>query len=156
MLKVLGIGNILRGDDGIGPKIISELSKKSVSLEVEFIDAGSDSFKVLDYLTGNDPVILIDCARMGRSAGEVVRFKLNKANILVIDKAISLHGFGFGEVFKMAEKLGKVADCTVIGIEPKSIEFNTGLSNEVKNSIPYILDMVVEEINYYGKKNINY
>ena len=56
----------------------------------------------------------------------------------------------FGEVFKMAEQFGQMADCTIIGVEPKSIEFGQKLSDEVKQSLPSIINMVIEEAKKYG------
>ena len=64
MLKVIGLGNILRGDDGIGPAIIQNLEQSGNSFQIRPIDAGSDAFTVLDHLLGSEPVLIIDCARM--------------------------------------------------------------------------------------------
>ncbi len=156
MLKILGLGNVLRGDDGVGPKIISELQKKILPLPVNLIDVGSDAFTILEHLIDKDPVVIIDCAKMGKSPGEVARFKINKSNFKSVDSLISIHGFGFSDVFNMAESLGGAAECIIIGVEPKSVEVNTAFSEEVKNSFPLIIQMVIEEINKYAKNNSNH
>lgn len=150
MLKVISLGNELRGDDSIGPAVVNELRTMDLPEPVTLIDAGADASAVLEHLIAEEPVLLIDCAQMGKQPGEVVKFKVNDSNIKSFEKSISLHGFSFGEVFKMAEQFGPIPDCSIIGIEPKSIEFGQKLSDEVKHSLPSIINMVIEEAKQYG------
>ena len=153
MLKVLGMGNTLRGDDGIGPHIIDELKKKNLPDSIELVDIGSDAFSIIDHFEKEQPVLVIDCAQMGKEPGEIVKFEVKDENLPILDKAISIHGFGFSDVYKLATNLYKNIQCTIIGVQPKSLEFNTGLSDEVKNKIPLIIKMVMEETNKNVKKN---
>ena len=155
MLKVLGIGNTLRGDDGIGPIIIDELMKRDLPDSIQLYDIGSDAFSIIDHFEKEEPVLVIDCAQMGKEPGEVVKFDVKDENLPILDKAISIHGFGFSDVYKMAKNLYENIQCTIIGVQPKSLEFNTGLSKEVKNKIPSIIKMVMEETNKHVKKNNN-
>ena len=150
MLKVISLGNELRGDDSIGPAVISELRAMNLPESVTLIDAGSDAFIVLEHLMADDPILLVDCAQMGKQPGEVIKFKIDDSNIKSFEKSISLHGFSFGEVFKMAEQFSPIPDCSIIGIEPKTIEFGQKLSVEVEQSLPSIINMVIEEIKQYG------
>ena len=153
MLKVLGIGNTLRGDDGIGPIIIDELMKRDLPDSIQLYDIGSDAFSIIDHFEKEEPVLVIDCAQMGKEPGEVVKFDVKDENLPILDKAISIHGFGFSDVYKMAKNLYENIQCTIIGVQPKSLEFNTGLSEEVKNKIPSIIKMIMEETNKHVKKN---
>ena len=150
MLKVISLGNELRGDDSIGPVVVNKLQAMDLPEDIALIEAGNDAFTVLEHLIAEDPVLLIDSAKMGKQPGEVVKFKVNSTNIKSFEKSISLHGFSFGEMFKMAEQIGPLPACSVIGIEPKSIEFGQELSEEVKDSLPSILNMVIEEAKQYG------
>ena len=150
MLKVISLGNELRGDDRIGPAVVNELRMMNLPEPMTLIDAGADAFTVLEHLIAEDPMLIIDCARMGKQPGETVKFKVDSSNISTFEKSISLHGFSFGEVFKMAEQFGPTAECTIIGIEPKSIEFGQKFSDEVKQSLPSIINMVIEEAKKYG------
>ncbi|HEM49571.1 MAG TPA: hydrogenase maturation protease [Caldithrix sp.] len=150
MLKVISLGNELRGDDSVGLVVLNELRSMELPAPLMLIDAGSDAFIVLEHLMASDPILLIDCARMGRQPGEVIKFKVNDSNIKSFEKSISLHGFSFAEVFKMARQFGSVPDCSIVGIEPKSIEFGQKLSDEVKQNLPSIIKMVIEEAKQYG------
>ena len=153
MLIVLGIGNTLRGDDGIGPHIIDELKKENLPDSIQLFDIGSDAFSIIDHFESKQPVLVIDCAQMGKEPGEIVKFDVKDENLPILDKAISIHGFGFADVYKMAHSLYDNIQCIIIGVQPKSLEFNTGLSEEVKKKIPSIIKMVMEETNKHVKKN---
>lgn len=149
MLKVISLGNTLRGDDSVGPVVVDQLRNIDLPIPLTLIDAGSDAFTILEHLIEEDPVLIIDCAKMGKEPGQVKKINIDETAIQTIDKSISLHSFGFGEVYQMAKEIGDVAECKLIGVEPKSIEFGQELSDEVKASIPSIVNMVIEEANKY-------
>ncbi len=150
MLKIISLGSELRGDDSIGPAVVNKLRSMDLPESVKLIDAGADAFTVLEHLMAKDPILLIDCAQMGMKPGEFLRFKINNLNINSFEKSISLHGFSFGEMFRMAEQFAPIPDCSIIGVEPKSIEFGQKLSEEVKQSLPSIINMIIEEAQKYG------
>ena len=149
MLKVIGLGNILRGDDGIGPVIIQQLEESKNSLSIQLCDAGSDAFTILDQLLESEPVVIIDCARMGKKPGTVQKILVKNIKNLPVNLGMSLHGYSLTEVWQIARSMGVDNDLSVIGVEPDSVQFNSGLSEVVKKSIPLILQMVAEE----AKKN---
>ena len=155
MLKIIGLGNILRGDDGIGPVVIDELRNRNLTLPLQIINAGADAFSILDELLSHQPLVIIDCARMGKQPGALVKFKLTQSTLHRAEKIVSLHGFGFHEIYYLAQQIGQVAECTIIGVEPKSTELNTGLSAEVSANIPRIIQMVMQESKKYAQKSIN-
>jgi hydrogenase maturation protease len=150
MLKIVALGNLLRGDDGAGPTIVQKLTALDLGTEIELFDAGADAFILLEYLMQKDPLIIIDCAQMGKNAGDYVVFPVKKSNFETLSSTISMHGFSFAEIYKMALALGDAAPCTIIGIEPKSINFNEGLSIEVEKSIPLIIKFIIEEAKKYA------
>lgn len=153
MLKVIGLGNILRGDDGIGPVIIHKLEESSQSLPIRLYDAGSDAFTILDQLLGSEPVLIIDCARMGKEPGTVQKISAKDSELLPANLGMSLHGYSLSEVWQIARSMGVENDLAVIGVEPDSVHFNSGLSEVVKKSIPIIMQVVAEEAKKYAEKD---
>jgi len=151
MLNVIGIGNTLRGDDGIGPDIIQRLKNKTLPVPLTLADVGSDAFSLLEYLIGKEPLLIIDCAKMGKEPGTVCKFTLNEGTIHTLDEAVSLHGMSFGEMYRLAQSLGPVCECTLIGVEPEQIEFGESLSAVVKKQIPVIMNLVIEEAKNYAR-----
>jgi hydrogenase maturation protease len=156
MLRIVALGNELYGDDGVGPVVLNELRKQVGVDSAELINAGSDAFVLLDYLLKTDPVIIIDCARMGKEPGAILKFRTSQIQPQWISNNLSLHGFSIGDILTMARELDSSAESVIIGIEPKSIVFNTGLSAEISRNIPAIIDLVREEITNYAKKSINH
>ena len=155
MIHVIGLGNFLRGDDAVGPLVIERLFKSGSVSGLNLVNAGADPLTVLDYLSSADPVIIIDCAKMGRKPGEVVEFNINEANITQVQNTLSLHGIGFADIYKMAVALGTPSPCKIIAVEPKDTGFDSHLSPEVEASIPEIIKLVMMETQHYAKENFN-
>jgi len=156
MLKIIALGNELYGDDGIGPAVLDELRNRMGDTYTDLINAGNDAFILLDYLLRADTVIIIDCARMGKKPGEILKFRTSQMIPQWISNLISLHGLSVSDVLALARELGWSADCVIIGVEPKSIVFNTGLSEEISRTVPAIIDLVMEEVKKYAKKSTNH
>ncbi len=150
MLKVIGLGNLLRGDDCVGPVVVREIAEGVHAASMQAIDAGADAFILLEHLLGSEPVLIVDCADMGLNPGQFVKFEVTEANLKQLSSSISLHGFSFAEVYQMARKMGRPAPCTVVGVQPKTIDFNSTMSFEVRQNIPLIIDAIVEEAKKYG------
>ncbi len=150
MLKIISLGNEWRGDDSIGPHLLNKLEEMKHPIPIQFINAGTDAFLLLDHLIGGDPLLIIDCAQMGKAAGTVCKFRLTEVTVRTMDSAVSLHGFSFGEMWNMATRLGKVAPCTIVGIEPQQMEFGQPLSETVQAHIPQAIQLLQEEINKYA------
>jgi hydrogenase maturation protease len=155
MLKVIGLGNVLRGDDGIGPFIVNKLKDLNVQIPVQLVELDTDPFSILEHLIGPEPVLIIDCAKMGKKPGEIIKFDIKESNLQFADKFISLHSISFSEIYQIARNIGSVTKCNIIGVEPKSVNYNTGLSKEIENSVTKILEMVIKEAKYYAKKDFN-
>jgi len=157
MIHIISLGNDFCGDDGIGPRVVEQLTKQKLPIPTKFINAGEDAFVVLEYLVQSDPVFLVDCARMGTAPGTIRRFNASEVLLHAADQLISMHGFSFAEIFNMAKAVGEPAPCSVFGIEPKDVQFGTALSGEVEKSIPAAVNRIVEEIkNYADSENINH
>jgi hydrogenase maturation protease len=156
MLRVIALGNELYGDDGIGPAVLRQMQSRVRRESVDLIDAANDALILLDYLVKGDPVVLIDCARMGRNPGEVLKFRSGRLQPPWLSGLLSLHGLSIREVLELARELGWSGECVIIGIEPKAVAFNSDLSAEISRNLPAIVDLAMEEINKYGEKSIDH
>ena len=156
MLTVISLGNKLRGDDGIGPHIIEYLRQHESAGRLNLVDAAADAFTVLNHLIENGHIVVIDSARMNKEPGFVQKIKLDTASLSWADENLSVHGFGFGEIYQIARALNPCVSCTLIAVEPNEIVFNTKLSDAVLNSVPRIIKLVIEELEkYVEEENIN-
>lgn len=142
-VAVVGVGNILMGDEGAGIEVIRELEKRVHNVEV--IDAGTAFFALVSDMYRFDKLIVVDVARGGKEPGTVYRFTLEDAR--ASRQAISLHDIGVVEALKLESLTGRVPDEVVFyGIEPYSIEFTMGLSPVVQEKISYTVDAIVREL----------
>jgi hydrogenase maturation protease len=140
---IIGVGNVLRRDDGIGPTIIKELAKLNLT-NVDLQDGGTDGLALLDYLPNYSQAIIIDAVNMGMLPTTVKIFTPEKVRINIKSDALSTHGFGLAEVIKLMEQLDIKIKLIIIGIEPKDISFGENLSAEIQEKIPEILELIVK------------
>jgi hydrogenase maturation protease len=138
---VIGVGNPFRRDDGIGPEIIRILKLENKS-NFDLIDGGTDGLALLDQLAGYEKAVIIDAAEMLEAPGVIKLFTPAEAKIKIKSDVLSTHGFGMAEMLKIAEELNVETKIRIIGVQPKDINFGEGLSEEIKNKIPQILDLI--------------
>jgi hydrogenase maturation protease len=147
---ILGIGNILLSDEGIGVHVANELSKMKMPSGVSVVEGGTDGFRLLNIITDADRLIVIDAVKGGAEPGSVYRFDINEIKNVPGGFKTSVHQIGILEVIDLSGLIGKTPLTTVIGIEPKSLEMSMELSPEVKAKIPRIIELVMEEIKRTG------
>ena len=134
---ILGLGNVLLGDDGVGPALLEMLREKYVSApEVECIDGATQGMALLSYLTGRSTLILLDAFANGKAPGEITI--LNKEQILAIaaNRATTAHEGNAGELIAAAHLLGELPEQVfLIGVQPENIRTELGLSAKVSAAL---------------------
>lgn len=135
---VLGIGNRLMMDDGIGVYIVEKLKKDNKQDSVKFVIGETDIDYCLDEITKADFIIVIDAAGAGKNPGDITILSLNEA-VNKTDIGLSLHNLHF---FQLAKYSNNSLKGILIGIEPFEINYGFGLSNVLKNMLPQIVDSV--------------
>ncbi len=152
---VLGLGNILLKDEGVGVHIAQQLQKQELPDNVEVIDGGTAGSDILLSQQSPYKLVVIDAMKTGRKAGTIykARFKAEEKDklnhIFGEDKEskISLHQVGLIDALAAAEKINRAPrEITIIGVEPKQVDYGLELTEEVKQKIPAIINTVLEEI----------
>jgi hydrogenase maturation protease len=147
-IGVLGIGNILLKDDGIGVHIVNELLKESYPQNVDIIDGGTAILDLLDVFVKNNKIIVVDTLKGGHEPGTI--YKVTPEEMGEYIKAnSSLHDVQVLDMLKNANLLGYCPEVIVIGIEPSEIEYNIGLSKVLQNEFEKLLNVVRDEIKLY-------
>ena len=139
---IMGIGNLLLKDEGIGVHAINALKRENELPEnVELIDVGTSTLDALQMFDDLDKLIVIDAVKGGGKPGTIYKFK--PGEICSVNRvATSLHQLGFIEALSIAERLGKVPrDVIIIGIEPKEVSSGLELSPEIEEKIPKIIQL---------------
>lgn len=136
---VLGIGNTLKADDGVGPSICQQLAQKDVCAEV--INAGTVPENYIQRIIKKEPgnLVIIDAVDFGGKAGEIRIFGIEDLNRV----AISTHTLSprlFVEMIMQAIKI----DVYFIGIQPAQIRLEQDMSEQVKQSAQKLVSILIE------------
>lgn len=145
---VLGLGNPLMADEGIGIEIITILKSASGDYpEVDFLDSGCGGMTLLHYLEGRKKAIIIDCAFMGTEPGTMKRFKPEDVKSVKKLAHHSLHEVDILKVIELAKQLG---DCPqeiiFFAIEPEKIEQQQSLTPLLQNKLNEYIQTIRQEL----------
>jgi hydrogenase maturation protease len=143
---ILGIGNVLLSDEGIGVHVANELSTMELPSGVSVVEGGTDGFRLLNIITEVDRLIVVDAVKGGAEPGSIYRFNIDEVRNVPSGFRTSVHQIGILEVIDLSGLIGKTPKTTVIGVEPKSLDMSLELSPEIKEKIPRIIELVFEEL----------
>lgn len=146
-IVVIGVGNLLLGDDGAGIHAINALKKDSFPAGVKIVDGGTAGIDLLYWLEDAEYAIIIDCLEAGEEPGAIFRIPAEEIAFNSSDQIISLHDLNLQEVLYMVNKLGKLPPTIIYGIQPGEITFCDSLSSAVNNALPSLIKLIKEEIN---------
>ncbi|MGC9016849.1 MAG: HyaD/HybD family hydrogenase maturation endopeptidase [Caldimicrobium sp.] len=152
-ILIVGLGNILLSDEGLGVKVIKELEEEIVfPKEVEILDGGTGAFFLIPHFEKADLLIIVDAIKTGEKPGSVIIESLENLSKATLEK-ISLHEIGLTDLLKILELKGKTFEKIIIaGIEPKTFEVGTELSKEVKKNFPLLKKKILEILRDWGIK----
>ncbi len=143
---MIGVGNLLMGDDGAGIAAAQELGGRRLPRGVEVVDGGTGGITLLHLMEGADKVILIDAVLMGKSPGSIERFG-SEALEEEGGTPLSLHQGGLPQVFALGRELGLLpGEIVLYGIEPDSVAERLGLSHRVEAALPVLVERLLEEL----------
>ncbi|MHC4658254.1 MAG: HyaD/HybD family hydrogenase maturation endopeptidase [Planctomycetota bacterium] len=152
---VLGLGNILLKDEGIGVHVAGRLQKQNLPGNVEVIDGGTASLDILLSQEGPYKLVAIDAMKAGKEPGTIYRTRLKADAIDRLAEIFSekqqsrtsLHQVGLIDALLVAEKTNCAPEeITIIGVEPDQIDAGLELTEQLEQKIPEIINTVLEEI----------
>ena len=150
---VLGVGNLLMGDDGIGVHVAQALERTELPPGVKVVDAGAGGVTLIGLLEEADNVILIDAANMGKPAGTCVVFSPEEVRGLKRDSRLSLHHTDLLGLLDLMRALSMhVPKVRVVGVQPESVEWRDRLSRTVLDKLPEVMALVMAEVHRMAGK----
>ncbi len=136
MIGVIGIGNTLRGDDGIGISVLLQLQKKFPgNTNLAFINFGAAGLDLVNIISEYPIVLLIDAVDAGLEAGALRIFRLEEADYKSAYENFSTHELTLPGLFQLYRGLGLSVKVLIAGIQIKKAEYGEGLSPELKERI---------------------
>ncbi len=145
-IVVIGVGNLLLADEGIGIHAVNELKKENFPPYVEIIDGGTAGIDLLFLLEDASYAIIIDCVEAAAEPGAILRIPVEELILQAPVQAISLHDINLVEALSLAKGLGKLPATVIFGVQPGEICFDTELTTVVSNSLPRLIQLVKKEV----------
>jgi hydrogenase maturation protease len=144
---VIGIGNPLQGDDGLGVRATQMLEGKNLPANVQVEELGTPGWGLLARMEGWPRVVVIDAVQMGMAPGDWKRLSLNEAHLVSGSGAVSLHETGLAECLDLATVLGIMPDEFVLyGVEPARIAPGEDLTPALVQVLPGLVEQIVEDL----------
>ena len=144
-LLVLGIGNVLMGDEGVGVHVVRHLEKEDVPVGVELLDGGTGSFLLLDPMQLARKVILIDATLDANPPGTVRRLAPRFSTDY--PRTLAAHDIGLKDLLDAFYLLGHNVDVVLFAVSNAPLqELGLDMSPELVAQVPKIAAMVKDEI----------
>lgn len=144
-ILVVGVGNILMKDDGVGIRVIETLMQRSdMPSCVEIIDGGTAGFDLLSYMKKRRKIIIVDSLKFDGESGSVYRFTPDE--LMQRQRGFSLHDVGIIEVIRALRLLGENPNVEIVGIVGEDISLDIGLSESVARAVHAAVQLVMKII----------
>jgi len=149
-LTIIGLGNELLSDDGVGIRVIQQLRQRLTHHSIAFEEIAIGGLALLDYVVGYEECIIVDAVTSGtQPAGTLYRFvQLPDQEPLEIT---SSHQIDLGQVLALAKLMGAPlpSKLTVYGVEVSDITtFGYDCTEEVANAIPKLVDCICKDVEH--------
>jgi len=148
---LLGMGNILLEDEGLGIRALELLEQKyEIPPQVELMDGGTTGMGLLDDISGRQHLLVLDAVQTGELPGTLVKLAGDEVPVY-FEMRISPHQMGLSDVLATLELSGeKPADVTVLGMVPQSLEMCLELSELISERLDSLVDAAVKELDSLG------
>lgn len=154
-ITILGIGNTLYTDEGLGVHALSALeSIYGMDPQVELVDGSTDGMSLLGPVEDTDHLIVIDAINAGKEGGHLITLHGDDIPAYYGIK-MSIHQLGFQEVLlasKLRDQYPK--HIVMMGMQPTSLELGIGLSETNEAQLPELVKLVVQQVNQWKNEMI--
>lgn len=148
---VVGLGNPLMGDDGIGLCALRQLeSEWTFDGSTQLVDGGTWGLNLLPALEGSRSLLFLDAIRSGRAPGSLVELRGDAIPRQLATK-LSPHEVDLRELLAVMQLRGTLpANVSAIGVEPDIVEMHDGLSAAVRSRIRDVVSLAVDRLRSWG------
>ncbi|MGE5379963.1 MAG: hydrogenase maturation protease [Methylocystaceae bacterium] len=145
-VKVVGIGNPLLTDEGVGIHAINRLIFMDLPAGIDLVDGGTNTYDLVDVFSDSDYIIIVDALKAGDEPGAIYRASLDDLGLKPSEGSVSLHEINFMEAMHMVRLQGYNPQVVVFGIEPAVIDWGLELSPTLEARMPRLLELVKAEL----------
>lgn len=146
MILVVGLGNLLRRDDGVGCRVVERLQQGALPSHVRVVDAGSGGLNLLSLIEGYSQVYIIDAMEAKLAPGTITRRRLSQLRFKSSPGDMDPHHCRIAGVFQLAEALGEYHDPVIYGVQPRDVSHGEALSDPVQEAADRLVGILQDEI----------
>jgi len=142
-ILILGVGNVLMGDEGVGVHAVRVLERQAWPPAVSLLDGGTGGFHLLSHLSEPDVVVMIDATLDGRPPGTVSVIEPRYASDF--PAALSAHDIGLKDLVESAALLGMLPRVVLVTVSVAALQpMQMEMSEEVRASLPAVVATVAD------------
>lgn len=148
---LLGIGNVLLQDEGIGVRVLEELQRRyHIPVGVTVLDGGTAGMALIEDILDKDQLIILDAVKSEQAPGTVMRLE-GDAVPAFFQTHITPHQLGLADILATLAVAGRKPESIVlIGVVPESVELSLELSDRLQGQMETLLDMILAELGSLG------
>lgn len=147
-ITILGLGNILMTDEGVGVHTVNEFEKRYTIPEyVEIIDGGAAGLDLIPFIEGREKVLMVDAVNFDQEPGYIDTLENEAIPVKLATKA-SMHHLGLMDVLSIVKLSGNYPkEICIIGIQPKSLELGLDMTPEICDKQEALIKRVADKLN---------
>ncbi len=151
-ITVVGLGNVLVGDDALGPTVVLTLAAGyELDGRVQLLDLGTPGLDLVPHIAGSEALVVVDTVRAAGAPGEVRLYRRSQLLAASPPQRVSGHDPGLKDTLLTLDLHGSgPAEVLLVGVIPAAVEPGIGLSPEVREAVPAAVRAVVEELARLG------
>ncbi len=150
---VLGIGNLIMSDDGVGVRVVQRLATEfRFPPAVTVLDGGTLGLDLLPRLEGVEKLLVVDAVETGGEPGTLVRMVGDEIPV-ALETKLSPHQMGLKDLLAVAMLQGfEPREMVLWGVQPACLDLGMELSPEVAGRVDCLVDAVLEELARWGER----
>ncbi len=150
-ISVLGLGNILLSDEGIGVHAINAIKSRYVfSPDIDVIDGGTMGLDLLPLFQTQDRILIIDAVDFKKAPGHIGIIEGSDIPS-VLNAKLSVHHIGLSDLLFTA-KLSRTTppEVCLVGIQPKSLAIGLEMTKEIRESLDAVISLAIEKLQQWN------
>jgi len=150
-LLILGLGNVLCGDDGLGVAALARLSRRyRLPEDVEMMDGGTLGLALLHFVREADALLLVDAIRADGAPGTLVRLEGDDV-APAVETRLSVHQIGVNDLLNgLRWTDSSPSEIVLLGLVPESLELGLGMTPRVERALDTLVEAVATEVDRLG------
>lgn len=148
---VLGLGNLIRSDDGIGLYALTQLEQDTrLPADVSLVEGGTKGLELVPYICDTSRLLVLDAVDVGATPGTISR--IVGGELRSLPGSASVHELALADLLNALRIMGQEPEEVVLlGVQPQNTELGTALSATVEQALPTLVEAALHELSRWSR-----